>query len=64
MVSPVTPNVAMVDIPVALKSLVVNDSVYVPFLALNSSKKISSLTYKSPPTYKSVLVVTIPVIFN
>ena len=32
-----------------------------PFLASNSSNSKSSATYKSPPTYKSLIVVTIPV---
>ena len=40
----------------AVKRLVI-----VPFLAVNSSNTMSSPTYRSPPTNKSLPVVTIPI---
>ena len=47
---PVTLDVAAVKIPVMF-----------PFLALNSSNLKSSPTYRSPPTNRSLPVVTIPI---
>ena len=50
-----------VEVPVTFKVKVVVIPVMSRFLAVISSSTISSFTYKSPPTYKSLTKVPIPV---